>query len=65
MTTIQQILADQVNRTSTDRPVEMCIRVKNDVEMAIVTEWLSDCIRREMPVTGNHVKDSQKGRING
>ena len=65
MTLIQKILADQVNRPSSQGRVKGALRVQNDRERAIVEEWISDCVRREMPVTGNYVRDSQRGRING
>jgi hypothetical protein len=65
MTPIRKILADQVNRPSSLGRVKTAILIKNERERAIVEEWISDCVRREMPAKGDYVKDSQRGRING
>lgn len=65
MTPIAQILADQPNRDTTGRPVELCICVQNDAEAAVVLQWFEDCIRDALPrpTTGEvYVTDKFKGR---
>ena len=75
MTPIAKILFDQPNRSRTDFPQTLTIRVKDESEKAIVTAWFAECVvngmtkQPDLPkppqASGPVVTGAGKGRIRG